>query len=213
MKLKKLKLKNYQCFGSKEQTINIDDITLFIGNNSTGKTAALSALNLIFSEYSSDRILTRKDFHTPKDILPEDFTSQDLSIETVFEFDELLSDNENKKIGSIPYFFQSMVIDAPQSTPYLRIRLEANWEKSNTIEGAIESKMYYITAPEEEEITEDKKKPASRKDLDQIRVLYVPAIRDPTKQLRNASNSMIYQIMKSINWSDETKTDIKKKVS
>ena len=45
MKLSKLKLWNYRCFGSEEQVILIDQLTTFIGNNSAGKTAALSALN------------------------------------------------------------------------------------------------------------------------------------------------------------------------
>ena len=44
MKLSKLKLWNYRCFGSEEQVILIDQLTTFIGNNSAGKTAALSAL-------------------------------------------------------------------------------------------------------------------------------------------------------------------------
>lgn len=44
MKLSKLKLMNYRCFGSEEQVIPIGKLTTFIGNNSAGKTAALSAL-------------------------------------------------------------------------------------------------------------------------------------------------------------------------
>ena len=67
MKLSKLKLWNYRCFGSEEQVILIDQLTTFIGNNSAGKTAALSALNCMFSENSNDRILHRSDFHLPKD--------------------------------------------------------------------------------------------------------------------------------------------------
>ena len=43
MKLSKLKLMNYRCFGSEEQVIPIGKLTTFIGNNSAGKTAALSA--------------------------------------------------------------------------------------------------------------------------------------------------------------------------
>ena len=67
MKLSKLKLMNYRCFGSEEQVIPIGKLTTFIGNNSAGKTAALSALNCLFSENSTDRILQRSDFHLPKD--------------------------------------------------------------------------------------------------------------------------------------------------
>ena len=64
MRLSKLKLMNYRCFGSEEQIILIDNLTTFIGNNSAGKTAALSALNCMFSENSGDRILQRSDFHS-----------------------------------------------------------------------------------------------------------------------------------------------------
>lgn len=71
MKLSKLKLYNYRCFGDEEQIIDIDNITAFIGNNSTGKTAALLALNCIFSNNSNDRILKRSDFHLPKGKNPD----------------------------------------------------------------------------------------------------------------------------------------------
>ena len=87
----------------------------------------------------------------------------------------------------------------PGGTPYLRIRLDATWEKSSNAEGAIESRVYYITCPESVEITEEFKSTASRKDLDRIRVIYVPAVRDPSKQLKNVSGTMMHQIMNSIN--------------
>lgn len=121
--------------------------------------------------------------------------------------------SENSEGRDIPTFFQSMVVDKPNGLPYLRIRLEASWEKSNNIEGAIESKIYYITCPEEEEIKEEHKTLANRRDLDRIRVIYVPAVRDPSKQLKNVSGSMIHQIMNSINWKDTTKENIKIKIN
>ena len=174
MKLSKLKLKNYRCFGSEEQVILIDQLTTFIGNNSTGKTAALSAINCMFSENSNDRILHRSDFHLPKDILPDEMEQQSLYIEAVFEFEELQSGSNGGEYA-IPIFFQHFVVDNPGRLPYLRIRLEATWEKSNTIDGSI-------------------------------------AVRDPSKQLKNASGTMMYQIMSSINWSEETKGNVKAKI-
>ena len=210
MKLSKLKLHNYRCFGDGEQIIPIDDITSFIGNNSSGKTAALLALNCLFSDNGADRILKRSDFHLPKDTKPEDLESQELYIEAVFTFDEL----ENGEDGgaSVPTFFKSLVVDNPGGTPYLRIRLEATWEKSSNLDGAIESKIFYITCPESEEITEEFKTSANRKDLDRIRVIYVPAVRDPSKQLKNASGTMMHQIMNSINWSTATQEKVKTKI-
>jgi predicted ATP-dependent endonuclease of OLD family len=210
MKLSKLKLHNYRCFSNGEQIISIDDITSFIGNNSTGKTAALLALNCLFSDNSADRVLRRSDFHLHKDTKPEEMESQEMYIEAVFTFDEL--DSEEGGASSVPTFFRSLVVDNPGGIPYLRIRLEATWEKSSNVEGAIESKIYYITCPEGEKITEEFKSTAPRKDLDRIRVIYVPAVRDPSKQLKNASGTMMHQIMSSINWSSTTQEKVKIKI-
>lgn len=211
MRLTKLKLMNYRCFGPEEQIILLNDLTTFIGDNSAGKTAALSALNCMFSEYSSDRILQRSDFYLPKDISPDEIQTQHLHIEAVFEFDEL-QDAENCGKNVIPIFFQHLIVDNPGGLPYLRIRLDATWEKSSTIEGSIDSKINYITCPESVEIEESHCTSAPRRDLDKIRVVYIPAVRDPSKQLKNASGTMMYQIMNSINWSETTKENIKAKI-
>lgn len=211
MRLSKLKLMNYRCFGSEEQIILFDNLTTFIGNNSAGKTAALSALNCMFSENSSNRILQRSDFHLPKEMAPDEMESQDLYVEAVFEFEELKTgDNGGEYV--IPIFFQHFVVDNPGELPYLRIRLDATWEKSNTIEGSIDSKISYITCPEAAEIEDNCRIPAARRDLDKIRVVYIPAVRDPSRQLKNASGTMMYQIMNSINWSEKTKENVKTKI-
>lgn len=201
MKLSKLKIRNYRCFGE-EQVIAFDDITAFVGNNCSGKTAALSALNCLFSNNSSDRMLKRSDFHLPNNMNWKTIEKQQLYIEAVFIFDELLQGKTNSP--AIPVFFNSFVVEEPGGSPYLRIRLEATWEKSNNIEGAIESKICYITCSESETITDSVKVKADRKDLDRIRVIYIPAIRDPSKQLKNTSGTMINQIMSKVNWSDES---------
>ena len=62
---------------------------------------------------------------------------------------------------------------------------------SRNIDGSIESKISYVTCPEDKEITEDNLRTAPRKDIDNIRVIYVPAVRDPSKQLKNVSGTMI----------------------
>lgn len=211
MRLSKLKLMNYRCFGSEEQVILIDDLTTFIGNNSAGKTAALSALNCMFSENSGDRILQRSDFHLPKEMDPDEMERQNLYIEAIFEFEELQSETGGGEYA-IPIFFQHLVVDNPGGLPYLRIRLEAVWEKSSTIEGSIDSKISYIACPESVEIEEKYRTPAARRDLDKIRVIYIPAVRDPSRQLKNASGTIMYQVMSSINWSEETKGNVKAKI-
>ena len=75
-------------------------------------------------------------------------------IEAVFQFDELEPDGQGGEYA-IPYFFQHMVVENPGEAPYLRIRLSATWEKSSTLEGSIDSQIFYITCPESEEILEN----------------------------------------------------------
>lgn len=76
-----------------------------------------------------------------------------------------------------------MVVSEPGGKPYLRIRLEANWEKSSNPEGSIDSNVYYITSTTEEINPEDKRN-IKRYELDQIKMIYVPAIRRPDEQLK-----------------------------
>ena len=186
MKLTKLKVFNYRSFGNEEQIVPINELTTFIGSNSTGKTAALCALNCIFSTNSNDRVLQRSDFHLPKDTKPDELEKQELYIEAIFTFEELKEDGKKGKY-SIPPFFQSMVVGGEGEVPYLRIRLEATWEKSNNVDGSIESRVMYITCPEGAEVKDEHKPTANRRELDCIRVIYVPAVRDPSRQLKNVS--------------------------
>ena len=211
MRLDKVKLYNFRSF-SEEQTIQFDDLTTIIGNNSSGKTAALAALNIIFSQISNERILKRSDFHVPRNKKPEDMEKQELYIEAVFSFDEVQSENSDKSFA-IPLFYDKMVVESPERVPILRIRMTAIWEKSSNIEGAIESKIEYITCSEDDKITDKDRTIVRRRDLDNIRVLYVPAVRDPSKQLKNVSGTMIHQILSTVKWSDTTKQNIKNTIN
>ncbi|WP_406541544.1 AAA family ATPase [Clostridium ljungdahlii] len=211
MNLKKLRLCRFRCFGDDEQEIYFNNLTTLIGNNSCGKTTVLQALLKLFSYNSNERNLIRSDFFLPKGVKPDEMQKQDLYIEAVFDFPELDDKNiENK--DSIPIFFRHFIVEEPSGKPYLRIRLEASWEKGNNVDGSIESRISYIVCPEEDQIKEEDRKIANRHELDKIRMIYVPAVRDPSKQLRNVSGTMMYQIMKSINWKDDTKESVDKKI-
>ncbi len=49
MRLKKIKIYNFRSFGE-EKIIEFDEMTTFIGNNSSGKTSALVALQKMFGK-------------------------------------------------------------------------------------------------------------------------------------------------------------------
>lgn len=201
MKLQKIKIEHFRSF-NKETTILVDDLNAFIGANSSGKTSALLALCKLFSENSSERIITKNDFFQSK-VEENSATSKKLSLSIEAVFETSINPEET------PLFFSNYVVDSQGDDPYLRIRLEATWEDDGTVEGAIDSHTYFIICPEDKDITENDKRDVKRNLLNKIRVIYIPALRNPNQQLKNASGSMMYRIINSINWADTTKESIR----
>ena len=206
MKLTKVIINNFRSFGE-SQIIELNNQTVLIGNNSSGKTTVLQALSKLFSDKQNDRIIKKSDFHLPKGSRPGE-NIRNLFIETIFEFDELY---RTLYSPSIPSFFEHFTVSQDGAKPFLRIRLESSWEDDGTIEGSIDTQIYYISSGEEEFKEEDKHR-APRKDLDKIRVLYVPASRTPEKELGNASGSMLSRLVNSINWTEDETNEITDKI-
>lgn len=206
MRLTQVNIENFRSFGD-EQVIDISNNTVLIGNNSSGKTTVLQALSKLFSNKQSDRIIRRSDFHLPRGEEPGN-NRNGLHIETRFEFDEL--DKDGISI-SIPIFFQNLTVEDTYGKPFLRIRLESKYEDDGTSEGSIETKIFYITSPDED-FSEVSKRFASRFDLDKIRLLYVPALRHADKELAYSSGSMLSRLVNSINWKQEDVDKILSKI-
>lgn len=206
MKLTKVIINNFRSFGD-SQVIGFNDQTVLIGNNSSGKTTVLQALSKLFSDKQNDRIIRKSDFHLPKGLRPGE-NSRTLFIETIFEFDEL---DGTAYSPAIPSFFEHFTVSRGDAKPFLRIRLESSWEDDGTVEGSIDTQIYYISSAEDIIKDEDKHR-APRKDLDKIRVLYVPASRTPEKELGNASGSMLSRLVNSINWTDDEIKEITNKI-
>lgn len=206
MKLTKVIINNFRSFGD-SQVIGFNDQTVLIGNNSSGKTTVLQALSKLFSDKQNDRIIRKSDFHLPKGLRPGE-NSRPLFIETIFEFDEL---DGTAYSPAIPSFFEHFTVSQGDAKPFLRIRLESSWEDDGTVEGSIDTQIYYISSTEDIIKDEDKHR-APRKDLDKIRVLYVPASRTPEKELGNASGSMLSRLVNSINWTDDEIKEITNKI-
>lgn len=206
MKLTKVIINNFRSFGD-SQVIGFNAQTVLIGNNSSGKTTVLQALSKLFSDKQNDRIIRKSDFHLPKGLRPGE-NSRTLFIETIFEFDEL---DGTAYSPAIPSFFEHFTVSQGDAKPFLRIRLESSWEDDGTVEGSIDTQIYYISSAEDIIKDEDMHR-AHRKDLDKIRVLYVPASRTPEKELGNASGSMLTRLVNSINWTDDEIKEITNKI-
>ncbi|WP_445430703.1 ATP-dependent nuclease [Chryseobacterium indoltheticum] len=207
MKISSLKINGFRSFGSSNINIPINEhLVGFVGLNSSGKTTTLEALRKLFGQSLADRELTRKDFHIGKDEKVDEITERELSIEAVIDF-------SNDEKDSIPHFFSNMVVDDEGANPYIRIRLEATWKKSDLIpEGEIEAKTYFIKVPEGEKESDENKPsyPSHFKSL--IQIMYVPAIRRPAEQLKFASGSILFRVLKKIKWDDAFKSKFDEKI-
>jgi predicted ATP-dependent endonuclease of OLD family len=208
MRISSVTIKGYKSFGSKGVTIPLQDkLAGFIGLNSAGKTSALEALRKLFGSSLMEREIFASDFHIGKDERPEDITERELSIEVRIDFP---TDGDD----SVPHFFSDMIVDDTDKDPYLLIRLESSWRKSELIpQGEIEVKTYFIKAAEGEPEEADTKKvfPSHLRGL--IQIHYVPAIRKPGEQLKYASGSILHRLLKKINWKDDFKEKFDTKIS
>lgn len=207
MKIKKLKLEKFQCFNKEE--IEFNDLTTFIGANSSGKTAVQEALMRLFGRDRTQRNIKNSDFYLAKKENFDDLNIRELKIEAVIVFPELKGGNSQEINNNIPDFFQQMVVDDEGEEPYVRILLKAEWQEGLTLEGEIEVNRYFIKVSEGEEISDEDLVKISPHQRAMIQVIYVPAVREPSKQLKNVSGSILGRLLNNIKWDDKKKKEIK----
>ena len=200
MYLSKLTIKGFRSFGPEGVEIEIGKkMIAFIGLNSSGKTAALEGLRKLFGN-KSEQWITREDFHIAFDEDVDDAESKKMSIEVRIEFDD--------EDDGVPSFFSEMVVEEEGTDPYSRIRLEATWIKSDlTQQGDIDQNLYFIKVAEGEAEEGEAKKhyPTYLRSL--IQIIYVPAIRRPTEQIKYASGSILFRVLNNIDFNEEFKQE------
>ncbi len=207
MMLSKLKISNFRCFSKEETVIIFHKLTTLIGANSTGKTATMQALIKLFGATQGEREIHRADFHLVAGQTPETLDDSNLYIEAVFQFPELKDAKSSK--SAIPSFFRYFIVDGPEQVPYLRIRLESSYTRDESPEGAIDTKYYFVVSSESEELSEATKKSAPRNILSNIKCIYVPALRNPSEQLRNVSGTILYRLLSGVKWTPKITDKLK----
>ncbi|MEH7349143.1 ATP-dependent nuclease [Gottfriedia acidiceleris] len=203
MIIQSLKIKNFRSFGDTETTIDLSNISTFVGGNSSGKTAVLQAIQKLFGLTASERSLVKGDFHVSALSQADSSNKRDLYIEVRIDFPELMNTDEKEGKVSIPPFFNHFTISSPNECPYVRMRLEGKWSAGTTPEGEIEQKLYFINVPYGEEVNETTISPVSPHQRSTIQMIYVPALREPLTQLKNASGTILWRILNSINWPED----------
>jgi len=213
MRISKLHLINFRSFGDEGTTITLNKLSGFVGENSAGKTAFIQGLVKMFGVTPHERTLEKSDFHIPKQIKIETIKELQLSIEARIDFPELMeSTHDALSRTSIPPFFNQLVVRAAAEAPYLRVRLIAKWTADNTPEGEIEQKLYFVTVAEDVDETDEDLVPVTPHQRSTIQVIYVPAVREPSTQLRNASGTILWRILNNISWPDDINDSIKAKM-
>jgi len=189
----------------------LSNLTALIGTNGCGKSAALHALLRLFGMTNAERTLERADFHTPIGQQLDELGECELSIEVRLDFPELPSTTlheEGEAIHDIAIAacFRDMVVEDEGQPPYCRVRLVGRWTPSSLPEGDIEQQIYWVTSagdPEEDDLHAMRASDRSR-----IQILYVPAARDPIRQIRQTPGATLHQLLRAVRWSSEVVKDI-----
>lgn len=201
MKLTQLKLENFRSFGPFAETIDFNSITGLIGHNSAGKTAILSAIRVLLGNLR----LKQSDFHCVNE---QSIEPIEMKIEARFDFFDSSESQEECGETSIPTFFETLTIQNEGENPYIRIVLDAKWTPSNSPEGDIDSSISFITSSDDD----TKCVPMTAFFRSKIDVIYIPAIRNPYEQLNNAAGTILWRLLKQINWKESDKLDISQKI-
>ncbi|AGW12394.1 ATP-dependent nuclease [Megalodesulfovibrio gigas] len=199
MKLEKIRICNFRCFGPKPKAIHFEDgVTAFVGGNGSGKTACFLALSRLFGVTQAQRTVQRRDFHIGKNCteLESDAT---LSIEAIFGFPELEEGNPDERADAVPEYFQQMVASAPGEPLKLRMQLRATWIDDGTYDGNVDTDVRWITTLSDEYKWEDCPR-VQAFDRGAIQLIYVPATRDASSQVANLLKGRLWQAAR---WSEK----------
>lgn len=198
MKIEKVSMKNFRCFGPRGTKIKLEScVTAFVGGNGSGKTAVFQALSRLFGVTPAQRTVRRQDFHLPAD-QQELQSGATLSIEVFFSFPELEGLDEDATADAVPEFFLQMAASAPGAPLKARMRLQATWTDDGTPEGSIEEDLRWITTLNDD-FEWDHCNRVQAVERGSIQFIYVPAARDAAGQVTALLKGRLWQAAK---WSD-----------
>lgn len=212
MKIASITMSGFRCFGPEPTTIDLENLTIYVGPNSSGKTAAMLALVRIFGESSGLRRIRASDFYLQTKESLKEKGSRSLYIECRLVFPELES-KDCTTGNAIPESFNQMIVDRPNGTPYCRVRLEATWTNDGTLLGDVEQKIDWIlTDSNDSNVIDNNRRKLLATDRAKIRVIYVPAVRDPKLQVRGTNATVFSNLISSLEWG-ATESEIKGQLS
>tara|TARA_R110002020_G_scaffold143848_13_gene316594 strand:- start:6442 stop:8424 length:1983 start_codon:yes stop_codon:yes gene_type:complete len=198
MKIEKIRVRNFRCFGPEWQVITLEErVSAFVGGNGSGKTASFQALSRLFGVTPAQRSVQRRDFHMAADA-EELESGASLAIEVVFAFPELEGLDEDAYEDAVPEFFLQMAASAPGDPLKARMQLRATWTDDSTPDGDVEEDIRWVKSLEDDFDWDDCVRVQSV-ERGSVQLVYVPAARDAASQVTNLLKGRLWQAAR---WSD-----------
>ncbi|MEN5236156.1 AAA family ATPase [Pseudomonas sp. TWI923] len=199
MHIERLGLANFRCFGPQQTSVALGpSLVAFVGDNGTGKTAVMQALQRLFGVTSEQRRLRKQDFHIPFNET-ERPAARTLVIEAILAFPELDADEENP---AVPAFFKNMAAE-DNGNLKVRLRLHATWTDDGTLDGAIEESYCAVQTFGDFEASDLHQLRGS--DRSRVQLIYIPATRDGASQVTAFIRGRLWR---AINWSEQVKDSL-----
>jgi putative ATP-dependent endonuclease of the OLD family len=197
VKIEQVTLQNFRSFGPEPTTLDLAERTALIGSNGSGKSNAMLALLRVFGSTPQERTLDPSDVHVPHGKRLDELGPVTVGVEVRIALPEIESDPV-----SVAAVFNQMVVSAPGTTPYCRVRLEGRWSGGASDEGEMDTSLAWLAStdaiPKPEHV--HRMTPADRA---RIRVHYVPATRDPARQLRAVSTTLLARLFRGVEFSSK----------
>jgi len=199
MYIERIELQGFRCFGPARTTVALGpELVALVGDNGTGKTALMQALQRMFGVTNEQRRLRKQDFHVPfnEGARPPVRT---LVIEAIVAFPEL---DDDKDSHAVPAFFKNMAAEENGNLKG-RLRLEATWSDDGTLDGSIDET--YSAVQTFGDFEDDDLQRLKGPDRSRIQLYYIPATRDGASQVAAFVRGRLWR---AINWSQGVKDSL-----